>query len=58
VLDPFVFLIYINYITTDLQSSYFLYADDTSLLEVVDDPDVTAAKLNDDIGLINTWTYK
>ena len=58
VLGPLLFLIYINDITTDLQSSSFLYADDTSLLEVVDDPDVTAAKLNDDLELINTWTHK
>ena len=57
-LGPLLFLIYINDITTDLQSSSFLYADDTSLLEVVDDPDVTAAKLNDDLELINTWTHK
>ena len=48
----------VSYITTDLQSSSFLYADDTSLLEVVDDPDVTTAKLNDDLELINTWTHK
>jgi hypothetical protein len=34
------------------------YFHDTSLLEVVDDPDVTAAKLNDDLELINTWTHK
>ena len=57
-LGPLLFLNYINDITTDLQSISFLYADDTSLLEVVDDPDVTAAKLNDDLELINTWTHK
>ena len=57
-LGTLLFLIYINDITTDLQSSSFLYADDTSLLEVVDDPDVTATKLNHDHELINTWTHK
>ncbi len=36
----------------------FLYADDTSLLEVVDDPAITAARLNNDLELINTWTQK
>ena len=57
-LGPLLFLIYINDITTDLQSSSFLYADDTSLLEVVDDPAITAATLNNDLELINTWTQK
>ncbi len=58
VLGPLLFLIYINDITTDLQSSSFLYADDTSLLEVVDDPAISAARLNNDLELINTWTQK
>jgi hypothetical protein len=58
VLGPLLFLIYINDITTDLQSSSFLYADDTSLLDIVDDPIQTATKLNDDLKLINMWTKK
>jgi hypothetical protein len=53
-----LFLIYINVITTDLQSSSFLYADDTSLLDIVDDPIQTAIKLNDNVELINMWTKK
>ena len=35
----------------------FLYADDTSLLDVVDDPSSTAAKLNNDLARINAWTH-
>ena len=46
VLGPLLFLIYINDITRDLQSNNFLYADDTSLLEIVDDPCLTADRLN------------
>jgi hypothetical protein len=57
VLGPLFFLIYINDIT-DLQSSSFLYADDTSLLDIVDDPIQTTIKLNDDLELINMWTKK
>ena len=56
VLCPLLFLIYINDITSDLQSDSFLYADDTSLLEVVDDPTLTANNLNNDLERINAWT--
>jgi hypothetical protein len=52
VLGPLLFLIYINDITRDLQSSNFLYADDTSLFDVVDDPSSTAVKLNNDLARI------
>ena len=56
VLGPLLFLIYINDITCDLQCNRFLYADDTSLVEVVDDPDSTAVKLNCDLECITAWT--
>ena len=56
VLGPLLFFIYINDITTNLQSNSFLDADDTSLLEIVDDPALTSAKLNNDLELINIWT--
>lgn len=56
VLGPLLFLIYINDITCDLQCNCFLYADDTCLFEVVDEPDLTAAKLNNDLERINAWT--
>ena len=37
-LGPLLFLIYINDITDDLASLPLIYADNTTLLEVVDDP--------------------
>jgi hypothetical protein len=56
VLGPLLFFIYINDITRDLQSNNFLYADDTSLLEIVDDPCLTADRLNHDLECIKAWT--
>ena len=46
VLGPLLFLIYINDICEDVESNYFLYADDTSLL---DDPIASASKLEKDL---------
>jgi hypothetical protein len=54
-LGPLLFLIYINDITQDLQYDSFLYADDTSLLEVVEDIDISAERLNNDLQCINEW---
>jgi hypothetical protein len=56
VLGSLLFLIYINDITQDLQCDSFLYADDTSLLEVVEDIDISAERLNNDLQCINAWT--
>ena len=39
-----------------LQCDSFLYADDTSLLEVVEDIDISAERLNNDLQCINEWT--
>ena len=49
---PLLFLIYINDITDDLASLPLIYADDTSLLEIVDDPVVSAGRLNSDLNKI------
>ena len=58
VLGPLLFLIYINDIACFLESKCFLYADDTSLFEIVDDPSLSAAKLNSDLESINVWSNK
>ena len=57
-LGPFLFLIYINDITDDLASLPLIYADDTTLLEIVDDPAVSAGRLNSDLNKIAVWADK
>ena len=51
-----LFLVYINDITTDLETDCFLYADDTSLIDVVDNINSSSAKLNSDLDKIGKWT--
>ena len=58
VLGPLLFLIYINDITDDLASLPLIYADDTTLLEIVDDPAVSAGRLNSDLNKIAVWADK
>ena len=58
VLGPLLFLIYINDITDDLASLPLIYADDTTLLEIVDDPVVSAGRLNSDLHKISVWADK
>ena len=47
-LGPLLLLIYINDITDDLAALPLIYADDTTLLETVDDTAVSAGRLNSD----------
>ena len=59
VLGPLMFLIYINDITDEAKSSEIrLFADDTILYILVDNPITTAAALNDDLKRISTWASK
>ena len=59
VLGPLLFLIYINDITEEVQSSEIrLFADDTILYILVDNPVQSAAALNDDLNRISRWAAK
>ena len=46
VLGLLLFLIYINDITENLETDCFLYADDTSLYDIVETPAVLSGLIN------------
>ena len=56
ILEPLLFLIYINDLTDNLVSNPKLFADNT-LFSTVTDPNVTANQINNDLHNISTWTY-
>ncbi|MCG8113681.1 MAG: reverse transcriptase domain-containing protein [Candidatus Thiodiazotropha taylori] len=55
ILGPLLFLLFINDIVTDIASSVRLFADDTSLFIIVDNPINAAACLNSDLDKITRW---
>ena len=57
-LGPLLLLLFINDIVVDIGSNIRLFADDTSLYMVVDNPDSAAELLNIDINKIMTWAKK
>lgn len=58
VLGPILFLIYINDIITDIQSTIKLFADDTSMYSFINNPTDQAFILNSDLAKINDWSKK
>jgi heme oxygenase len=55
---PLLFIVFINDILTDINSAMQLFADDTSLCFIVDDPQETAHTLNDDLVKLHAWSTK
>ena len=55
ILGPLPFLIYINDIVSEIQSNIRLFADDTSLYVIVQNPDSAALCLNVDLNTIFNW---
>ena len=56
ILGPLLFILFINDIVTDIKAEIKLFADDTSLFLVVDNPINAAEILNDDLHKIHKWS--
>ena len=58
IFGPLLFLLYINDIVENINSSIRLFADDTSLYIIVDNPTEAANQLNSDLSKIHQWATK
>ena len=58
VLGPLLFLIYIHDIVENINACIRLFADDTSLYLIVENPIEAAEKLNSDLAKVHAWASK
>ena len=58
ILGPLLFLVYINDIVCDINSTIRLFADDTSLYIIVENPITAANILNNDLDKVTNWANK
>ena len=57
ILGPLLFLVYINDLTANLKCNVKLFADDTSVFTIVNEPNVASEELNHDLALISQWAH-
>ena len=55
ILGPLLFLIFVNDITEGIESDIHLFADDTSLMEIIENYNDSYAKVNRDLQRLSTW---
>ena len=57
ILGPLLFLVYVNDLVDDLQTTPYLFADDTSLLATINprDPVSTFSDINNDLCTLSNW---
>jgi hypothetical protein len=58
ILGPLLFLVFINDITVNIESDIHLFADDTSLMDIIDNHILSYAKLNRDLNRLSSWAKK
>ena len=58
ILDPLLFLIYINDLPDNLIPNPELFADDTSLFLVINDKHLSINKLNQELNSIHNWAFQ
>ena len=58
ILGSLFFLVYINDLTENLKCNVKLFADDTSLFTVVQNPNTAANDMNHDLELIKQWAHQ
>ena len=58
ILEPLLFLVYINELPEGLTTNVKLFADDTSLFSVVHDSTLSSVSLNNDLLKISQWAYQ
>jgi len=58
VLGPLLFLVFINDLVDDLTCKVYIFADDTSLIEIVESPEQTTISLNENLLVVHEWGVK